>query len=196
VSAKLISIIGPPAVGKTTLAELLCEELAAELIREDYAGNPFLSEAYLGDNKAMLPSQLYFLLSRVKQLSLETWSQDGLFISDYGFCQDRIYANEKLISDDLGLYERVARRVGGLVKQPDVLINLDATIETLLERIAERGREFEKVFTAEFLSSMREDYKQIRQDLICPIIDIDSNKVDITNPSQLKSVAMRVRAYI
>ena len=67
-SAALISIIGPPAVGKTTLAALLAAKLPAELIREDYAGNPFLADSYAGSEQARLPGQLYFLLSRVGQL--------------------------------------------------------------------------------------------------------------------------------
>ncbi|RKY23662.1 MAG: deoxynucleoside kinase, partial [Planctomycetota bacterium] len=40
-AAKLISIIGPVAVGKTTLAECLAAQLPAEILYEDYAGNPF-----------------------------------------------------------------------------------------------------------------------------------------------------------
>ena len=122
-SATLISIIGPPAVGKTTLAEGLSTELPGELIYEDYEGNPFLADSYTGGGDACLPAQLYYLMSRVKQLALAAWPVEGRFISDYGFCQDRIFAERRLGADDLKLYRRVARRVEGLVKGPDVLLS-------------------------------------------------------------------------
>ena len=95
-SAKLVSIIGPVASGKTLLAEKLSAELPAGLIREDYAGNPFLADSWAGQDDKLLAGQLYFLMSRVKQLALSAWPDDGTFVSDYGFCQDRIFAEIRL----------------------------------------------------------------------------------------------------
>ena len=117
-SAKLISIIGPPAVGKTTLACCLADDMPASLIREDYQGNPFLVESYLGSPEACLPAQIHFLMSRVGQLALAAWPAEGLVVSDYGFCQDHIYAAAKLSADELRLYDRLARRLGRLADSP------------------------------------------------------------------------------
>jgi deoxyadenosine/deoxycytidine kinase len=76
-AAKLISIIGPVAVGKTTLAEALARELPGDVLYEDYASNPFLAESFTTQAELMLPSQLYFLLSRVRQLSRSTCRAEG-----------------------------------------------------------------------------------------------------------------------
>ncbi len=178
-SAKLISIIGPPAVGKTTLAEALAGELPAELVREDYAGNPFLAESYTGTADARLPAQLHFLMSRVQQLAEATWPAEGVVVSDYGFCQDRIYAEAKLDAADLRLYNRVARRVERLVHAPDVMIALDASEKTLLDRIAGRGREFERAMTEEFLSGMRDAYYRILRDAEFPVIEVNCDETDL-----------------
>ena len=178
-SAALVSIIGPPAVGKTTLAEFLCSVLPAELIREDYAGNPFIADAYAGQSAARLPSQLYFLNSRVGQLSLLSWPENGCFVSDYGFCQDRLFATATLTDDDLAAYEKIARRLSGLVHHPDVVIHLDAVESTLMERIARRGRDFERAVTPEFLARMRQSYRAAVAELACPIISIDCEKIDL-----------------
>ncbi|MCK4600872.1 MAG: deoxynucleoside kinase [Phycisphaerae bacterium] len=187
-SAKLISVIGPPAVGKTTLAEQLTEAMPAELIREDYAGNPFLASSYTGSKKADLPSQLYFFMSRLKQLAQANWPIGGLFVSDYGFCQDRIYARSRLINKDYQLYDSIAQHMEGLVHPPDLIIHLDAAETTLLERIARRGREFEKSMTREFLAAMRREYNEFGQAAKCPVISLDCEKADFLDDTTRQSL--------
>ncbi len=192
----LISVIGPPAVGKTMLAEYLAAEMPAGLLREDYAGNPFLADSYAGRDEMMLPSQLYFLMSRVAQLSLSTWPADGLFVSDYGFCQDRIFAAARLARDDLGLYDRLACRFERLLKSPDVLVHLDAAEDTLLERIAARGREFEKAMTRQFLSAMRRAYNGVGAEAACPVVRIDCEAVDLRADRQRAAVISKIREML
>lgn len=192
-TAPLVSIIGPPAVGKTTLAEHLAHELPARLIREDFQGNPFLAESYSGREAARLPAQLYYLMSRVSQLSERTWPADGLVVTDYGFCQDRLFARMRLAADELALYRQVAERIGPLVRGPTVLVWLDAATQTLLDRIARRGREFEKAMTAEFLASMRDAYRPITAEADCAVLGVDCDEVDLLSASARSALAKRIR---
>lgn len=192
----LVSIIGPPAVGKTTLAEYLAAELPAEMIPEDYAGNPFVFDAYGGVAEARLPSQLYFLMSRVGQLSLLTWPQDGVRVTDYGFCQDRIFATATLSAEDLRVYDRTAGRLGRLVKQPDVLVHLDADEETLLARIAARGRAHERFITAEFLAGLRRSYAQAASEAACCAIAVDCRTVDLRDAACRSRLVEQVRSTL
>ena len=185
-TARLISIIGPPGVGKTTLAEAMSAAMPARLIREDYAGNPFLAASYLGQADAGLAAQIYYLMSRAKQLATSTWPHEGLCVSDYGYCQDRIFARRRLSPADLVVYERVAERIDPLVRAPDVLIHLDARTETLLERIARRGRGFEKAMTPEFLDAMRAAYADPLDP--CEILRVDCDAVDIRDAAQRKEL--------
>jgi len=111
VSAKLISIIGPVGVGKTTLAQKLSEELPALVIYEDYSGNPFHAPSCQGREDLWLPSQIYFINSRAKQLCSTHWPTTGVFISDYGFCQDKIFAEAKLTGAGLDAYHYISEQI-------------------------------------------------------------------------------------
>jgi len=196
VSGRLISIIGPPAVGKTTLAENLARELPGRLIREDYAGNPFLAPSYVGPAEARLPSQLYFLLSRVAQLWPGASDWDALAISDYGFCQDAVYARLRLGEAGLALYRRVLEGLRSLPRRPDVLVHLDAAESTLLERIARRGRDHEQVMTEAFLARMRSAYDQAAPQQGCPVIRLDCDAEDPFRPDIRRRVIRQIREVL
>lgn len=187
-NVSLISIIGPPAVGKTTLAELLAADLSAAVIFEDYQGNEFLSESYTGGGDALLPAQLYYLLSRIGQLSVKSLPADGLFISDYGFCQDMLFARARLTDKHFQLYSRIAARLEALVHPPDIMIHMDADETLLAERIAARGRGFERAMTNEFLARMRCGYNEIQGKAPCPIIRVDCNDTDVTDDSSRRKL--------
>ena len=192
-SARLISIIGAPASGKTTLASFLTANLPAELIEEDYQGNPFLAESYVGDESSRLASQLYFLMSRARQLSTAAWPGDGLLVSDYGFCQDAIYAKLRLEGDDLAMYQRVARTVDSAVKKPDVLIVLDATVESLLGRISSRGRDFETGMTRDFIEAMRAEHSAGFEDQADSILRIDTDEIDLRQGENCREIMSRLQ---
>ncbi len=195
-SAALVSVIGPPAVGKTTLADLLASELSATVLHEDWQGNPFLADSYAGDASMRLPGQMFFLLSRVTQLAATSWPEEGVVVSDYGFCQDRIFARQRLGREEFEAYEAVARRLARIVKPPDLLLHLDASVETLLARLARRGRDFERVMDEEFLQAMRAEYAHASLDALCPVIDFDCDAADFREASVLASLAARVRGEL
>jgi len=192
-TATLISIVGPPGCGKTTLAAALVDALGANLIREDYAGNPFLASAYLGDAAVRLPAQMYFLISRVAQLAEVAWPASGVCVSDYGFCQDRIFARINLSADEFDLYEPVRQQMETATHPPDLMILLDASEEELLQRIAARGRQFERVMNSDFLSQMRQSYAQATSDVTCPVIRIDNGERDLRQEANLRSLVGEIR---
>ena len=192
-AAPLISIIGPPAVGKTTTARWLCEALDARLILEDYEGNPFLAEAYLGREELALSAQLYFMFSRISQLGSGNWPGGGICVSDYGFCQDAVYAQTNLSAEDMALYRQLAARAAEVVKPPDVLIHLDGDESILLERISRRGRSYERVFSGEFLATMRDAYRQVTAVADCQVLTADVAEVDLLSEPARSDLLQRVR---
>ncbi len=194
--APLLSIIGLPASGKTTLAELLAMELPARLVREDYEGNPFLAESYAGPDEMRLPAQVFYLLSRVSQLSAGHWPATGTFVGDYGFCQDRVYASLRLSPEDFAAYEVLHARVAPLVHPPKAMVYLDAEPAALLERIAVRGRSFEKAITAEFLSAMRDAYNDFVQTAECPVLTVRCDEVDLRNHRPRAELIERIRTVL
>lgn len=192
-AARLISVIGAPASGKTTLAEHLAAELPAGFLREDFQGNPFLKASYTGPPEARLPAQLHYLLSRINQLAKAHWPKEGLLVSDYGFCQDRLYACQRLGGDDLAVYDQVYARLAPLVHQPDLLIHLDGPEPVLLDRIIRRGRDFEQVMTRDFLSAMREAYNESIRSAPCPVLKVDCNRQDLREPAARARLIEEIR---
>lgn len=178
-AAELISITGLPASGKTTLAEALAAELPAGIIYEDYAGNPFLTEAYTGNAEARLPSQVYYLMSRLKQLSRWAWPAEGMVVTDYGFCQDRIYARATLSDADWDIYAPLAESLAPLVRPPAAIVHLETPDAVLLARIARRGRDFERGMDGRFLSTLRRAYNDLEARVDCPVIRVDCNATDL-----------------
>jgi deoxyguanosine kinase len=195
VNGALVSIIGPPAAGKTTLAENLCNLLPANLAREDYVNNPFLADSYVGSDAARLPAQLYFLVSRVSQLS-HAKADGGILVSDYGWAQDLIFARLRLSCDDYRFYEPIAMRMAGLVRAPDVLVHLEADNSTLLNRLVMRGRDFERSMDESFLCSMRASYAKVAAEAKCPVISVDSTKLDLRRPTACSEIVQRIRAAL
>ena len=194
--APLLSIIGLPASGKTTLAELLAMELPAKIVREDYEGNPFLAESYAGPDEMRLPAQAFYLLSRVSQLSASHWPATGTFVGDYGFCQDRVYASLRLSPEDFAAYEALHARVAPLVHLPKAMVFLDAEPAALLERIAVRGRSFEKAITADFLSAMRDAYNDLVKAAECRVFTVRCDEVDIRNHRPRAELIKRIRTVL
>ncbi len=157
---RFIVVEGPIGAGKTALAGRLAESLSAELVLEDVAGNPFLERFYRDGRAAALPAQMFFLFARARQL--EDLRQSNLFtdvrVADYLFAKDRLFAELNLDADELGLYDQVAAKLDVEPPAPDLVIYLQASVDSLLERIARRGIGFERLIDRRYLERLTEAY--------------------------------------
>jgi deoxyadenosine/deoxycytidine kinase len=140
-----IAVEGPIGVGKTSLAELLAARLGARTLLEAAEENPFLKEFYGDMRRYAFQTQLYFLLNRYRQQQelLQTHLFRQRLISDYLFAKDRIFAYVTLDDNELALYEKLAPLLEVRVPRPDLVIYLQADVETLLRRIEQRGKPHE-----------------------------------------------------
>lgn len=158
--ARYITVEGPIGVGKTSLVNLLSKQLKARTLFEIVEENPFLSSFYSDRVKFAFQTQIFFLLSRFKQLQ-DLWQQDlfnQVTVSDYLFAKDRIFASINLDPNELALYERVYELMGPRVVKPDLVIYLQARMDVLLARIKKRGREFERKFDPDYLATVVRAY--------------------------------------
>lgn len=140
-----IVVEGPIGVGKTSLVELLAGRLGARSLLEAAEENPFLKEFYGDMRRYAFQTQLYFLLNRYRQQQelLQTHLFRQRLISDYLFAKDRIFAYVTLDDNELALYEKLAPLLEIRVPKPDLVIYLQADVETLLRRIGQRGKPYE-----------------------------------------------------
>lgn len=155
-----VAIEGPIGVGKTSLANRLAETFSADLILEGAEENPFLEKFYQDPKSVALPTQLYFLFQRVKQL--QELRQSDMFspcsISDYLMDKDRLFARVTLDDDELHLYEQVYANLTLDAPTPDLVIYLQAPIKVLRDRIKIRGRDEERPISMEYLQQISDAY--------------------------------------
>ena len=157
---RYIVVEGPIGAGKTALARRLAESLSAELILEEAFENPFLERFYREGKSAALPTQMFVLFSRARQM--EELRQSDMFasvrVSDYLFAKDRLFAELNLDADELALYDQIVNRLGIDVPVPDLVIYLQAPVDALMDRIARRGVGFETLIDRRYLERLTDVY--------------------------------------
>jgi deoxyadenosine/deoxycytidine kinase len=185
--ARYIVIEGPIGVGKTSLATLLAPELNARLIFEHAEDNPFLTDFYRDPVRFRFQTQIFFLMSRFAQQ--EEFSQHDLFhqvtISDYLFVKDRIFAYLNLSDHELALYEQIYRMIEPKIIRPDLVIFLQADTETILRRIRQRGRSFEKNVDRDYIESLNDAYSNFFfRYTETPLLVINTSDIDFVHNRQ------------
>ena len=191
-----IVVEGVIGVGKTSLCRLLGESLDARVNLEVVEENPFLARFYDDRAAHAFVTQMFFLLSRYKQQQKLT--QRELFgsrtVSDYLFAKDRIFANLNLEEDELRLYESVADVLDEKVPRPELVIYLQASTEVLLQRIAWRGRPYERNMDPDYIQSLNEAYNYFffHYDET-PLLIVNCNDLDfVRNRSHYQDLLQRV----
>lgn len=155
-----IVVEGPIGVGKTSLARILAAEIDARLVLEVVEENPFLAPFYRDPARYAFNVQVFFLLSRFKQV--RDLDQGALFtrhtVADYLFDKDWIFASLNLEGDEWELYQDLYQNLRPKLTTPDLVVYLRAGTDVLLERIARRGRPFELDMDETYLQRLSEAY--------------------------------------
>lgn len=179
---RYIVVEGPIGVGKTSLARRLAGSLEAELVLEQDAQNPFLERFYRNPKSGALPAQLFFLFQRAQQLG--TLQQQDLFaprrVADYLFEKDRLFAGLTLDAAEMALYEQVASRLAVDPPKPDLVVYLQAPVETLLQRIARRGIAYETSgIDAAYLGRLNDAYARFFHEYDrAPLLIVNASNID------------------
>jgi deoxyadenosine/deoxycytidine kinase len=179
-----IVIEGPIGVGKTTLANKLAESFGSDLLLEAAEENPFIEKFYQDPNAAALPTQLFFLLQRARQL--KEMKQEDMFspvrVADFLIEKDRLFAELTLDSDELDLYEQVYTSLTIDIPRPDLVVYLQAPVEVLLERIQKRGLKQERFIEAAYLQRLADSYIQFfYQYNNAPLLIVNAADIDFAN---------------
>ncbi len=191
--SRYIVIEGPIGVGKTSLARRLAHSLDSELLLEEAEANPFLERFYHNPRSAALPTQLFFLFQRARQI--EELRQADIFsdtrISDFLIEKDRLFAEINLDRHELSLYDRVFESLNIEPPAPDLVVYLQAPVDTLLFRIARRGVEYEQRIARNYLERLNEAYARFFHDFdASPLLIVNASTIDPIHNEQHYNVLL------
>jgi len=181
---RFVAIEGVIGAGKTTLADMLTQTIGASLILEEFEQNPFLEEFYDDPNRYAFQTQIFFLLSRFRQM--QELHQVDIFkqkiVADYLFEKDRIFATLNLSEKEMKLYDGIARLMEKEVPIPDLVIYLQCSTDHLMDNIRKRGRSYEKNMDPEYIDALNELYNKFffHYDK-APLLVINTNEIDFKN---------------
>jgi len=181
---RYIVIEGPIGVGKTSLANKLAAEFESELLLEKPDENPFLASFYQNPQQYALSAQLHFLLQRAQQVQdfRQADMFRGSYIADFMVDKDRLFAQMTLDKDELALYEQIYTHLTLDAPRPDLVIYLQAPLETLRQRITQRGIGYEQQIRDEYLLRLSESYTRFFYDYDdSALLTVNTQSIDLIN---------------
>lgn len=178
---RYVVIEGPVGAGKTSLTRRLSEHFGASALLEAPEDNPFLPKFYRDMARYALPTQLYFLFQRVNQV--QGLKQPDIFsgatVADFMLDKDSLFARLTLNDEEYGLYRNLYRRLQPQAPRPDLVIYLQASPETLMQRVQRRGHDFERAMPAEYLARLADGYSRFFYHYdASPLMIVNSNHLN------------------
>ncbi|WP_349582250.1 deoxynucleoside kinase [Leuconostoc citreum] len=151
----MIVLSGTIGAGKTSLTEMLAEHLGSEAFYESVDDNPILPLFYENPKKYGFLLQIYFLNKRLSQIQVA--QATGLHnILDRSIYEDALLfqltadldrATQTEVDIYKSLLDNMMAEIAGTanLKNPELLIHVRVSFETMLTRIKKRGRSFEQI---------------------------------------------------
>ena len=195
-----IAIEGVIGVGKTTLVRALQHEFDAEILLEVFEENPFLARFYQDRKRYGFQTQIFFLLSRYHQQhqAIPVALAKKNLISDYTFDKDHIFAQLNIEGDELAMYDQVHTILAGKLIQPDLVVYVRASTETLMQRIALRDRSYERAMERDYIATLRQAYDDyFARYRTAPVLTCDGDQLDFVRRAEdLHWVKNSIRAKL
>lgn len=164
----MIVLSGTIGAGKTSLTELLANHLGSQAFYESVDDNPILPLFYENPKKYGFLLQIYFLNKRLEQIKRAQENQ--LNVLDRSIFEDSLLF--KLNADlgratqtELTIYDSLVNNMmmelpTTVSKDPELLIHVRVSFDTMLQRIKKRGRAFEQI---ENDASLYRYYQELNQ---------------------------------
>ncbi len=191
-----IAVAGNIGTGKTTLTQMLSKRFKWEAHFEVVAENPYLADFYKDMSRWSFPLQVFFLNNRFRAHQKITQStnsaiQDRSIYEDANIFARNLYEQGQMERRDYLNYLELYETMCGFLNPPDLVIYLRKSLPKLKERIALRGRDYEKNIPDEYLSNLNRYYDDWMEsyDLGKKLV-IDSDELDfLNNPNDFNKIA-------
>ena len=160
-----IAIAGNIGSGKTTLTRMLARHYGWEARFEPVEVNPYLEDYYRDIARWSFNLEVYFLKQRFRDLLDIASRSGGTVIQDrtiyegvYVFTANN-YAQGNLSQRDFQTYMELFEQMTDVVRFPDLMIYLRATVPHLVSNIQRRGRDYEQTMPIDYLQGLNTLYE-------------------------------------
>ncbi|MGE8006891.1 deoxynucleoside kinase [Lysinibacillus sp. NPDC093216] len=197
-----VTVEGPIGVGKTSLSKELATTFNYHLLKEIVDENPFLNKFYENIEEWSFQTEMFFLCNRYKQLSdIKRFRlmHDKPVVADYHIFKNLIFAKRTLLPTEYDKYEEIYKILTKDMPVPNVVVYLHASVDTLMKRIAMRGREFEKMISRDYMEQLVADYHSFIEHFEnmhpeIPVIRFNGDQLDfVKNSNDLKYVLQTIK---
>ena len=199
-TSHFITIAGNIGVGKSTLTTLLARHLGWNPFHEGEANNPYLPQFYEDMKRWSFHSQIFFLSQRLLQhqqllQSSESVLQDRSVYEDAEIFARNLYIQGHMSQQDWQTYYLLYQTLSQLLRPPDLVVYLKASVPTLQRRISQRGRHYEQSIAQTYLERLNNLYEEwVRDFKLCPILTVDTDNLDyVQHDDHLKLIVNRIQ---
>lgn len=182
-----IAVAGNIGVGKSSLTQLVAEYLGWEPYFEAVDENPYLEDFYQDMERWSFHSQVFFLARRL-QHHRKLIDHPGHVIQDRSIYEDaEIFAKnllhqQKLSERDYHAYRSLYEGIRDFLPPPDLLVYLQASVGVLAERIAMRGRDYERRISIAYLAELNTLYDEWISDWkLSPLVIVPTDGLDFVH---------------
>ncbi|HUX33741.1 MAG TPA: deoxynucleoside kinase [Gemmatimonadaceae bacterium] len=205
----LLGVAGMVGSGKTTLSRALATRFGLQLALESVGDeNPWLARFYDGPEGMRafgLHLQLHFLATRFSAMRRMigaggSWVLDRTWYEDAEVFARGLFDQGYMSSDDWQLYQQLYAELlhAPAARPPRLLVYLQGPIETIIERIATRGRPKERDTDPDYWRELHARYERwIAGFDHCPVLRLDVREYDlVADPDAVDAIAARVRMLV
>jgi deoxyguanosine kinase len=194
---RYLVVEGPVGAGKTSLARRLGPRLAADLLLEQPADNPFIGRFYQDMARYALPTQLFFLFQRARTVA--PLKQPDMFsrptVADFLLDKDLLFARVTLSGEEFALYQKIYEALRPQAPAPDLVVYLQAQPAVLIERVRRRALAFERGLSEEYLALLAESYARFFYHYTAaPVLTVNSENLNfVERDADFELLVSRIR---
>jgi deoxyadenosine/deoxycytidine kinase len=184
----LIGIAGNIGVGKTTVTQKLADSMGWDPYFESVIDNPYLDDFYQDMNRWSFNLQIYFLSHRFRSQKeiIEAGRnaiQDRTIYEDVEIFARSLYEQGFMNDRDYSCYRDLFYNMVPYLPTPKIIIYLRASVDTLMNRIQHRGRDFERTIDRGYIEYLNKAYERwiARAKSEFEILTINADETDFVN---------------
>ena len=198
-----IAVAGNIGSGKSTLTRMLAKHYGWEPRFEAVEHNPYLEDYYRDIHRWSFNLEVYFLKERFRDL-LAIAQADHTIIQDrtiyegvYVFMENN-KAMGNLSERDYETYMELFEQMMAMVRVPDLMIYLHASVPHLVGNIQKRGRDYEQTIQLEYLQNLNKRYNDfIYQRYRGRVMTIEKDDLDFQhNPKDFAQIVDRIDSIL